>query len=215
MTSKPGVLSLLRRRHIVRSVRTRNADFSVSLPRLRAPSSGPKAKRRPKKLRSQEGSSMGVLQSRKQPGSQYASAPKEALLETAARWKSSWQAQYAESRSRRLAVYCVVILLSGTTYIYFFVLDQVPITGRRRVSWVPRWELTRLEDSERDATEKIRKNEQDIFIKSDYPGLRKVEAVFNRLVKASGLDDIAWEVRVLDQPSRCFTFFLKQYSSAY
>lgn len=52
--------------------------------------------------------------------------------------------------------------------------------------------------------EELRKNEQTLFIKSDYPGLRKIEAVFNRLVEASGLDDIAWGVRVVDEPSGFF-----------
>lgn len=50
--------------------------------------------------------------------------------------------------------------------------------------------------------EEQRKIEDKSFIKRDYPGLRKIEAVFDRLVKASGLDDIAWEVRVIDEPCR-------------
>lgn len=48
----------------------------------------------------------------------------------------------------------------------------------------------------------IRQNEEKLFIESAYPGLRKIEAVLDRLVKASGLEDIAWEVRVLNEPSR-------------
>lgn len=50
--------------------------------------------------------------------------------------------------------------------------------------------------------ERLQVDKEKLFIKNDYPGLRKIEAVLNRLVKASGLDDVAWEVRVLDKPSR-------------
>ena len=47
----------------------------------------------------------------------------------------------------------------------------------------------------------LQENEEKLFIKSDYPGFRKIEAVFNRLVKASGLDSIAWDIRVIDESS--------------
>ena len=187
---------ILPRIHIPRYVRVRNAGFSVSLPRFRAPTSGPKPK-----PRSKTSSSSVLDQSRKQPDAQRSSARREPLLEKAARWKSGWQAWYAERRSHSLAVWSVVIFVSGMAYIYLFVFERVPITGRRRISWLPRWELTKLENMDREAMELLRKNEQRFFINSDYPGLRKIEAVFNSLVKASGLDDIAWEVRVLDEPS--------------
>lgn len=59
-----------------------------------------------------------------------------------------------------------------------------------------------LDEAEREAMNTLRENEERLFIKSDYPGLRRIEAVFNRLVKASGLDNIALEVRVIDDPSR-------------
>ena len=171
----------------------------MSSPRFRESTSGPDLKPRPKK-----GPSTTSAQSRKQPDLQRNLPRKGALLETTARWKSGWRARYAESRSIRLAVWGVVVSVSGLAYIYLFVFEKVPITGRRRISWLPRWELTRLEDTEREVMEELRKNEQTLFIKSDYPGLRKIEAVFNRLVEASGLDDIAWGVRVVDEPSGFF-----------
>ncbi|KAF6241392.1 hypothetical protein HO173_000102 [Letharia columbiana] len=58
-----------------------------------------------------------------------------------------------------------------------------------------------MEEMERVDMEKFKENEKKLVVNSDYPGLRKIEAVLDRLVKASGLDDIAWEVRILDEPN--------------
>lgn len=101
------------------------------------------------------------------------------------------EAWHAGSLSRRLIVYGVVVVFSGWQFIYFFVLEQVPITGRRRFSWLPRSMLAKLDEMERQWMEEQRKIEDKSFIKRDYPGLRKIEAVFDRLVKASELNDTA------------------------
>lgn len=55
---------------------------------------------------------------------------------------------------------------------------------------------------DRRAREELRQKEESFFVRSNYPRLQKVEAVFNRLVKASGLDDIAWEICVINEPCR-------------
>ena len=195
MALRIGILP--QRWNIPHYVRGRNAGSMVSLPHFRATASGPNPKPQFKK-----GPYTTFPRSRKQADPQSAPARKKTLLETAVRWKSGWQARYAESRSIRLAVWGVVISVSGIAYIFFFVFERVPDTGRRRISWLPRWELTRLEGSEREVMEALQKNEQTLFIKSDCPVPRKIEAVFTRLIEASGLDDLAWEVRVLDEPSR-------------
>lgn len=190
------IFRILPQNHIPRYARAQNAGSSVSLPRFRVPAPGPKLK-----PQSKQSSSKFFARGQKQQYSQRTSALEESLLEKVARWKSRWQAWYAEKRSHRLAVWGIVIIVSGMAYAYLFVSELVPITGRRHISWLPRWKLTRLENLEREVMQNIRQNEEKLFIKSDYPGLRKIEAVFDRLVKASGLDDIAWEVRVLDEPS--------------
>ncbi len=51
--------------------------------------------------------------------------------------------------------------------------------------------LAKLDEMERQWMEEQRKIEDKSFIKRDYPGLRKIEAVFDRLVKASELNDTA------------------------
>ena len=101
--------------------------------------------------------------------------------------------------SHRLAVYGVLVFFSGATIFYFVAFERVPITGRRRCSWLPQ---SKMEEMERVDMEKFKENEEKLVVNSDYPGLRKIEAVLDRLVKASGLDDIAWEVRILDDPSK-------------
>ena len=62
--------------------------------------------------------------------------------------------------------------------------------------------LTAVEQEERKALDLMAENEEKWFIQNDYPGLRKIEAVFARLVKSSGLDDIKWEIRIIDEPSK-------------
>lgn len=199
MALRTGLLNLPRWRHFPRHFQTQRTGFSISLPRARAldPNETPKP-------RSKEGFSTTTAYSGKQAKAQYASDWNEVLFNTAARWTSGWRTRYAKSLSHRLAVYSVVTFFSGMAIVYFFVLELVPITGRRRISWLPQSTLTILEEMERRIMEKLRKNEEKFFIDNDYPGLRKIEAVFNRLVMASGLEDIAWEVRVINEPSWSF-----------
>ena len=61
--------------------------------------------------------------------------------------------------------------------------------------------LAILEQEERKVLDLMAENEGKWFIKNDYPGLRKIEAVLARLVKSSGLDDIKWEIRIIDNQS--------------
>ena len=95
-----------------------------------------------------------------------------------------------------------MVCISGATIVYLFVLERVPITGRRRFSWLSQSTLTKFEEKERKALNLMEENEEKLFIQNDYPGLRRIEAVFARLVKSSGLDDIKWEIRIINAPSK-------------
>ena len=175
--------------------------FQISLPRLRAPllDSHP-----PTRCRLKYGSSKVAVGTRQLSGHRDHSAWAQAFIFTSTRWKSAWRAWYTDRFLNRLAVYGVVVFVSGVTVVYFFALERVPITGRRRWSWLSRSTLAKLHEEESRVLKELRDNEEKIFISSDYPGLRKIEAVFERLVKASGLDGIAWEVRVINEPSMFF-----------
>lgn len=200
--------------HIPRRLPLQKVRFFTSVPRLQAPSPG--AKPRPW---SKGSSSRAVPKIRQAPAkseqsnTQHDSNWRKVLVETFARWRSEWRARYAERLSQRLAVRGLVVFISGMTLAYFLVLEPVPITGRRRVCWVPQFMLAKMEEMESQVMETVRENAEKVLIRSDYPGLRKIEAVLKRLVEASGLDDIAWEVRVLDEPSR-FSLPVLVYSSA-
>ena len=200
--------------HTSRRIPLQKARLFTSLPRLHAPSPGPKP--RPW---SQGSSSRAVPKIRqapaksKQSNSQHNLDWRKVVVETFARWRSEWRARYAERLSRRLAVRGLVVFISGMTLAYFLVLEPVPITGRRRVCWVPQFMLAKMEEMDSQVMENVRENAEKDLVRSDYPGLRKIEAVLKRLVEASGLDDIAWEVRVLDEPSR-FSLPVLVYSSA-
>lgn len=184
------------------------ANFSTSLPLLRAPHRDLIPK--PTKDKSWKAAARSQRFPNKSGNSDahHATHLTNALggmAKMSSRWKSGWQAWYAEKWSHRLAVYAVGICISGAMVVYFFALERVPITGRKRFGWLSQSALAMMDENLRKIMERLGENEEKIFIKSDYPGLRKIEAVFNRLVKASGLDDIAWEIRVLDEPSKCLS----------
>ena len=210
MALRTGSLHLPRWRHIPRWTGVKTSKLPISSPHLRAPFSiswpRPKAQ-------SKASSSNPITRSRQLPikssqrSRQHASGWLDAFETTRARWRA-W---YAGSLSHRLIIYGVVVVFSGGQLIDFFVLEQVPITGRRRFSWLSRSKLARLDETERQWVEELRKNEEKLFITREFPGLRKIEAVFDRLVKASGLDNVAWEVRVLDEPCRSS---LRSYAAA-
>ena len=184
--------------HISRCVSAQISKPLVSSPPLRASisSSWPRSK-----SRSKNGSSEIVAKTRRLPykprqrDSQHSSGWRQAFVTTIIRYRPA-------SLKYRIILYSAVVCISGATIVYLFVLERVPITGRRRISWLSQSTLTRLEETERKVLGLMAENEEKWFIEKDYPGLRKIEAVFARLVKSSGLDDIKWEIRIIDDPSK-------------
>lgn len=170
---------------------------STSFLRLRA--RGFATKFRP---RSVGGFSKIAADSTNQPNPQHAFQWSKTLVKPAAEWASGWRTWYATSLSHKLAVWGVVVFTSGATAVYLFALERVPITGRRRFSWVSRSTLAHSEQTEREFLETLEGDNKCLSVISDYPGLQKMQAVLDRLVRSSGIDDVKWEVRVLDKPSK-------------
>ena len=174
---------------------SRSLVFSLPL-RASISTSWPRAK-----SRSKNGSSKIIAKTRhlpykpRQRDSQRSSGWRQAFVTTVTRYGPA-------SFKYRVILYSAGVCISGATIVYLFVLERVPITGRRRISWLSQSTLTNLEEVERKILDVMEENEEKWFIQNDYPGLRNVEAVFARLVKSSGLDDIKWKIRIIDDPSK-------------
>ena len=184
--------------HISRCVSAQISRSLASSPPLRASisTSWPRAK-----SRSKNGSSKIVAKTRhlpfkpRQRDPQHGSGWRQAFVTTMTRYSPA-------SLKCRITLYSAVVCISGATIVYLFVLERVPITGRRRFSWLSQSTLTKLEEDERKVLNSMEENEKKLFIQNDYPGLRRIEAVFARLVKSSGMDDIKWEIRIINAPSK-------------
>ena len=110
------------------------------------------------------------------------------------------------SLSRKVIVGGLGIFVFGTT-IYFYALEQVPITGRRQLRWLPQLWLRAIDEVEREEIEGvIREKEGKFFTQDEYPGLQTLKTVLERLHEASGLDNTVCDIRVINEPS---TFLLK------
>lgn len=117
--------------------------------------------------------------------------------------KSGLRGPYPNSRLRnwarnhRYIVRFIVIIGCGTVAFYC-VSHRVPITGRRRLVYVPRW-LEELVDN-------FRREEGDEYREcswgSEHPDMQGPISVFNRLLHAFGLDDGEWEFRVAQAPGK-------------
>ena len=80
-------------------------------------------------------------------------------------------------------------------------LQRVPITGRMQLNLIPHWVAVRTEKSKRKEEEELREELIKCSFGSDHPGMQGVNLIFNRLIRASGLDDRDWEFRVVLAPS--------------
>lgn len=83
----------------------------------------------------------------------------------------------------------------------YFALQRVPVTGRWQLDYIPHWVAVRMGKSEREEHERLRPMLMKFSLGSDDPGMQGIVTIFNRLIRASGLDDRDWEFRVVLDPS--------------
>ena len=86
---------------------------------------------------------------------------------------------------------CPIILFSCTS-------QRVPITGRRRLDYVPNWLGTCFETMERELEGEWMK--ENTHLGSESPVMQEPTSIFNTLLCANGLDDREWELRVFYAP---------------
>ena len=85
--------------------------------------------------------------------------------------------------------------------------DRLPITGRRRFS-------RQSQSSSRDELDELDRRSAEEMKGKTFLGIGHtkkclmdldIESVIKRLAKASGLDNMTWEVRVTDSPGKCLS----------
>ena len=97
----------------------------------------------------------------------------------------------------------LVVFGSGTIIFYYFLSQSVPITGRRRLDYVPDWITKSMEkicemQGEGQCIEEL----TNLSWRSENPNMQGPISVFNRLIHASGLDDWEWEFRIVNAPCK-------------
>ena len=76
----------------------------------------------------------------------------------------------------------------------------MPITGRRQIDFIPLCVANWIKEIMRAEEDQEREELLRSSLGSDDPGMQGFTSIFNRLVRASGLDDRDWEFRVVLDP---------------
>ena len=102
------------------------------------------------------------------------------------------------AKNHKFIVFCVCFF--GYPIVQSFrTLQRVPITGRIRLDYIPKWLGTYLETEERELEDERQK--ENIQLGSESPIMQGPTSIINALLRASGLDDDReWELRVFNAP---------------
>jgi len=93
----------------------------------------------------------------------------------------------------------------GVGTFYYANLERVPISGRLRFNCVPG---TFEEQQGKQALQAIAQEYQGKVLPSYHPDSMLVNRVLKRLIPASGMEDLDWEVKVIDDPQQKNAFVL-------
>lgn len=94
--------------------------------------------------------------------------------------------------------------VSGGAF-YYSNLERVPISGRLRFNCVS---TTFEEQQGKQAVQQIEQELQGRVLPSYHPDSMLVNRVLKRLIPASGMEDLDWEVKVIDDPEQKNAFVL-------
>jgi len=97
------------------------------------------------------------------------------------------------------------VIIVGCGIFYYVNLERVPVSGRLRFNFV----------SQRYLQERIGKQEAQSIAQEygpvlppSHPDSEMVNRVLRRLIPASGLEHLNWEVRVIDDPDQVYAFVM-------
>lgn len=82
---------------------------------------------------------------------------------------------------------------------YYVNLERVPISNRLRFNCVP---ATFEEQQGKQALQQIVQEYQGKVLPSYHPDSKIVNKVLKRLIPASGMENLEWEVNVIDDPEQ-------------
>ena len=101
--------------------------------------------------------------------------------------------------------YALGITGVGVGIFYVSNLEEVPVSGRRRFNFIsPKFE----EWISAGSFEQVTKEYRGSILPPDHPYSVKVNNVLRRLIPASGLEHLNWEVRVIDDPEQQNAFVM-------
>ena len=96
----------------------------------------------------------------------------------------------------------LVLFICGGITFCFVGGKRVPITGRNQLEYVPKWVEKWFEKEMHNETEEKRKRTADCSWRAGDPGMQVPIAILNRLLRASGLEDSEWELRIVNAPCK-------------
>ncbi|KAH0544904.1 hypothetical protein FGG08_000984 [Glutinoglossum americanum] len=112
------------------------------------------------------------------------------------------KAQWTQSPAIRYGTICLV---GCGVYFYTSNLEEVPVSGRRRFNVVsPEME----KEFAKQMYQQVLRQFGDKVLPTYHPDSRLVQRVLNRLIPASGLNDLKWEVHVIDDPKQINAFVI-------
>jgi metalloendopeptidase OMA1, mitochondrial len=92
----------------------------------------------------------------------------------------------------------IIIICSGSAAVFYFSnLETVPVSGRRRFNC---YSDASVEKEGERLYKLIMQDNRDAILPSWDPRVRMVERVMQRLIPASGLESVPWEVHVIHSP---------------
>ena len=106
----------------------------------------------------------------------------------------------ARSGGLRWMTYGVVLYYSGLFLLWVYNHENEPITGRWRFNWVSQSKLAKLHNEERSETDKAIEAFEDCFYPENHPWTETLNSVLARLTSAAGLDDMEWQLHVVNSP---------------
>ena len=110
----------------------------------------------------------------------------------------------------RLYLYIVGAAATGFGGFWLWHLETVPETGRIRFTYLSDDYVRNVSNGE---YEKILREYNDRILPLDHPYTRMAQRVMRRLVPVSGMHDVEWEVRVINDPDEVNAFVIPGYGS--
>ncbi|KAI1331878.1 peptidase family M48-domain-containing protein [Xylariaceae sp. FL0255] len=102
----------------------------------------------------------------------------------------------------------IVLAVGGATVFYFWNIETVPVSGRRRFNCFDEEMVEKATDAQVKHLEWEVERQGGHFLSDADPRTRMVKRVLTRLIPYSGMADADWEVRIIEDPKTANAFVL-------